>query len=580
VTYKTDVNKKFKERNPSETVSVIKNFFKNLGYEITDIQQKTDVGTYFCHVCLYCNGNSYLETNGKGMTNEFSLASGYAELYERYCNLAVFESNPFFSESYNEAMLKKQGYVYSPFEKRLSSEEVIEDPIYKSFFTSLFRTRDQMLEGIRLITNGCPLVGAPFKSIISGNISYQDPRMLLRVNRTGGFAAGNTLTEALNQSISELCEHRGENDFLMGRFKDYHRISDEYLKMFPKQYAVIQEIRNQGNDIYILDLGYNTGLPVTASILINKNRSNISINFGSFPVFEISFERVLTELYQGMISRKHDGKVMIPYDGSGVEAMEEAANNAAESPYVPESSYLDCVVEEAPSEAFIQGTESLSNEDILEYYKKLFSDRGINAYYFDTSKSPDVYAVRVFIDRFDQFDWKAEFFKNSSGITINKNLGICSAYIDFCNQFVRSKFKGVTVKQFESAMNGFKEINGAYGGLLLNCEYLNFVFMKIGIFAFSTTNLLNHNLNAIESDGGFSQFFGKRLSLMKLADSYKRRSDLLEKLFAAYGSDIDFKMLCDKEYVYSNIILKTFEEKYYEMEKFIETFPTTNYPSK
>ena len=104
--------------------------------------------------------------------------------------------------------------------------------------------------------------------------------------------------------------------------------------------------------------------------------------------------------------------------------------------------------------------------------------------------------------------------------------------------------------------------------------------MKIGIFAFSTTNLLNHNLNAIESDGGFSQFFGKRLSLMKLADSYKRRSDLLEKLFAAYGSDIDFKMLCDKEYVYSNIILKTFEEKYYEMEKFIETFPTTNYPSK
>jgi hypothetical protein len=38
------------------------------------------------------------------------------------------------------------------------------------------------------------------------------------------------------------------------------------------------------------------------SLIINKITHAISINLGSFPIFDIALERILTELYQGFES--------------------------------------------------------------------------------------------------------------------------------------------------------------------------------------------------------------------------------------------------------------------------------------
>ena len=46
-------------------------------------------------------------------------------------------------------------------------------------------------------------------------------------------------------------------------------------------------------------MAYTFKVPTVALVLIDKNNYNISINFGTFPDFDIALERCITEIFQG-----------------------------------------------------------------------------------------------------------------------------------------------------------------------------------------------------------------------------------------------------------------------------------------
>ena len=80
-------NSKYKDRLPSETVAIVKEFFESRNYQVKEMLNfKTEALTWTCRIEIYKNNIYILGANGKGMTEEFSLASGYAELYERFAN--------------------------------------------------------------------------------------------------------------------------------------------------------------------------------------------------------------------------------------------------------------------------------------------------------------------------------------------------------------------------------------------------------------------------------------------------------------------------------------------------------------
>jgi ribosomal protein S12 methylthiotransferase accessory factor YcaO len=68
------------------------------------------------------------------------------------------------------------------------------------------------------------------------------------------MSAGNTVEEALSQSISEICEHMVSNDFLISEHDKYYRIDP--LTLNNELQDKIKNIENAGSKLLIFDLSY------------------------------------------------------------------------------------------------------------------------------------------------------------------------------------------------------------------------------------------------------------------------------------------------------------------------------------
>ena len=80
---------KYKEKDPKQTIEIIYNFFqrnKNFNIKIVKNVYNIESKTYWCAIELYYKNQIYLCSNGKGITEELCLASGFGELFERFCS--------------------------------------------------------------------------------------------------------------------------------------------------------------------------------------------------------------------------------------------------------------------------------------------------------------------------------------------------------------------------------------------------------------------------------------------------------------------------------------------------------------
>jgi len=273
------------------------------------------------------------------MTKEYALASGHAELYERFCNKIMFLTNPLWTRKFMEINQTEHGYYFSPDERILSYEELFKNPRSEVYFKKVSGYSPKLLRSmIKFITNGT-YVGVPLYNIADhSDVSYIDPRMLMLITRSNGMAAGNTLNEALVQAISELVERDAADRILYRDIKaphyaiDLEKIEDVHLK------EVINKIKALGYKFYMFDLSYNYNIPVMMSLLIDNKDGSIRINFGSFPVFEIAAERVLTELYQGIQSfsgKNWACQTQTPYKSVSEEFMRGVYGNSINGTIFP-----------------------------------------------------------------------------------------------------------------------------------------------------------------------------------------------------------------------------------------------------
>ena len=137
VVYTNNYSQHYKEISPIDTVNNIKNFLEERGFTCVEEALRQEQSTTWSLVLsLEYKGHFVLKTYGKGVTKEFARASGYAEMYERFCNGMHYLCNPFLCAEKIESNRKNYRYSLFKNEKPLNYKEALggEDTLlYKLF---------------------------------------------------------------------------------------------------------------------------------------------------------------------------------------------------------------------------------------------------------------------------------------------------------------------------------------------------------------------------------------------------------------------------------------------------------------
>lgn len=397
-----DLSTHYKEISPEQTVKNVKKFFESHGLRLEEMDvNQSEAGTWYCHVDVY-KGDTKLEgANGKGVSYEYAMASGYAELYERFCNGMAFLGNPWWNYTVLKENQEKNNYYLRADEKILTYDELIHNCYRTEDFLSFFCHEYEDLKKaiIDYITDG-KYIGLPMKNVDNeDDILYMDPRLLLRITNSVGMAAGNTLDEALNQGISELMEKQAQQHLFANWDIPHYALRLENIQN-EKLQEIIKNIKALGYELYLFDLSYNFNVPVMMSLLVDKVKNNLNINFGSFPVFEIAAERVLTELYQGVQSYRNNNYLMrlqVPFRSLSEQQINMKYCNSISGEIFPEHFFNNIEYKDSYNkEVFVD--KNLNNTQIREYYCELAKKLSLKFYYLNNSLSSDIYAVHILCD--------------------------------------------------------------------------------------------------------------------------------------------------------------------------------------
>ena len=390
----------YKEREPEETVKIIEIFFKEKGFIIKENIEEEESGTWSNKITLFFKDIYILSSNGKGITKDYARASGYAELYERFCNNFYGLDNPFICNKIieNNINQNKNFYLY-PDEQLITWEEAISPMVIKNFISSV-GDLNKTKQYFDLIFDN-KYIGKKFVGINNNEEIYLDLRLLHRCFTSSGMAAGNTLEEALNQGLSEIMEHYAISEFFKKEMDNYYcidlnTITNKNIK------KIIDKMESLNYELYLFDLSYNFKVPVIMLLVIDKNNHNIFPQFGSFPILEIAIERVFTELYQNCktLENKKTSENLIPSKNNYYEDIFYLYKTCLSDCNFLYEDIFDKIIYinfKKENDFYLKGL-SYSNEEILEFIKNIFNNLNSKIYYTDMSLNKDIKAVNIYAD--------------------------------------------------------------------------------------------------------------------------------------------------------------------------------------
>ncbi len=294
-------NRRYKEISPEETVKKLKNRLKELGIEVEEKwSEESSVGTYSLRVCIK---GTDIGQNGKGMTKEFAMASGYAEFFERFQN-GIFRFRM-------EKPTRELPFSNSPDEKRLKVEELMETENY--FLENILQKNDcsnknknekinfikHTLNEDSILVKKEDYLSLPYYSVRNKNIVYIPDKLFSYLYDTNGMCAGNSKEEALIEGLSEILE-RYIGIKIFKEKLTLPEIPNTYIEKFPKVKAMVDKL-NKNNEYYfrLVDCSLGGKYPVAGLYIIEKNTGRFGFKMGAHPDYGIAMERCFTEAAQG-----------------------------------------------------------------------------------------------------------------------------------------------------------------------------------------------------------------------------------------------------------------------------------------
>lgn len=416
---KTNLQNKYKDRLPEDTISIIKNFFSKKGFKIEEAMIKNPMpNIWWCRVILKYNNIEIQGANGKGATKCYALASGYAELYERYCSFQnIIFSSKINQDKFFELNYKEKGYNLFPDEIFLSPIDGLNSsPRIKNFCNSINDNRNSVLKYFQEnYQEG--LLSLPFKGLNMDSEIILPLILLFELTGSSGSAAGNTINEALVQGCSELCEHYVENSiyYESRNFKKINLEKNNYynndnIKLF------FQKLKESNYSYSLFDFSYLYNIPVLGLYIIDLEKKVAFLNLGASPIFEIALERCCTEIYQGhtilgdnLKNIMYSFRDLIPH-----AILTENFSSITLAPAYPDNFLINVEIVDDFNQNIFLKSNLYTNEELKKYYITLFNKLNWEVYYRDISQTESFKAVKIYVNNIEG--------KSAAPIKYNNNI--------------------------------------------------------------------------------------------------------------------------------------------------------------
>ncbi|MAZ48639.1 MAG: OsmC domain/YcaO domain-containing protein [Halobacteriovoraceae bacterium] len=260
-------------------------------------------------------------TNGKGSTKEAALCSALGEFLER------LSTNYFYADYFLGIEFLQNGFLHYPNEKwfDLSSNERFPQGLLDEHLKKIYDL-DGELSAHHLLDSQAnqtdKICALPYTKVSTGKTVYIPTNLIGNLFVSNGMSAGNNLTEAKVQALSEIFERAVKERVITGELA-LPCVPSEILKKYPSINEGIQSLKDKGYPILIKDASLGGRYPVLNITLMNPKTGGVFSSFGSHPKFEVALERCLTELMQG---RSFEGLNDFPPPSFSPHAVKEHNN--------------------------------------------------------------------------------------------------------------------------------------------------------------------------------------------------------------------------------------------------------------
>lgn len=289
----TTTDAEYKDAHPMDTVNRIKDILRL--HNIETVEEWNDSYVPNCYSLRVNIVGTKIGTNGKGVTKEFALASGYGEFMERLQLGNIWRNKMSFDKGVSSAdaqseyvqaddLLARNSKWYERFAQSLHN------------LTGITMTPKQIME--RYVEKDGSVLSIPYYCPTTGQMEHLPLDLVKSVYGSNGGAAGNTIEEAIVQAISEIVERNHELRVIYGNIP-VPEIPEDVLRTCTIAYKTILFLRESGYRVTVKDCSLGTKFPVVCVTIINTATGKYHTHFGAHPNFEIALQRTLTESFQG-----------------------------------------------------------------------------------------------------------------------------------------------------------------------------------------------------------------------------------------------------------------------------------------
>ena len=279
-----------------ETIVNLKKKLLNWGFDVEEASWLNPVpNVWSVHIRdRFC---PYLFTNGKGLTKDAALASALGEFFER------LNCNYFFADFHLGETISNSDFVHYPNEKWFAfKEDKMPEGLMTEALWDWYDPARELVPSQLVDTNSgnaergiCAL---PYTNVITNKTCFIPMNIIGNLYVSNGMSAGNTMTEARVQALSEIFERSVKNQILAEGIS-LPVIPQEVLNRYPKVVEAIAELEANGYPIICKDASLGGKFPVINVTLLNPIEGTAFASFGAHPKFQVALERTLTELLQG-----------------------------------------------------------------------------------------------------------------------------------------------------------------------------------------------------------------------------------------------------------------------------------------
>lgn len=243
-------------------------------------------------------GSPMCFTNGKGSTKESALCSALGEFIERL-NCNFFYNDQFFGED-----LANAEFVHYPNERwfKPGPNDELPAEILDDHCRAIYNPDDE-LRGSHLIDTNSGnaergIVALPYTRKSDGETIYFPSNLIENLFLSNGMSAGNTLSEARVQCLSEIFERAVKKEIIENELT-LPDVPESVLARYPHIVEGVKGLEDQGFPILVKDASLGGQFPVACVTLMNPRTGGVFASFGAHPSMEVAIERSLTELMQG-----------------------------------------------------------------------------------------------------------------------------------------------------------------------------------------------------------------------------------------------------------------------------------------